>query len=169
MTRVTKKQLSKYRTHSEKWSSRLRYKQRGRKSLCLSKDQLSYPAARVVAPPFSSDVLANPFRTKKKRPVYTSLRIRRKALQENSFRGVSASVPYFARRYSNSAKGLRGFTSITEIHREAYNGHLVRYRRNRRSYRSRSTLVFRGCNRKATKCLYTFCFSAKHGNLFTQF
>lgn len=72
----------------------------------------------------SSDVLANPFRTKKKRPVYTSLRVRRKALEENSFRGVSASVPYFARRCSNSAKGLRGFTSITEIHREAYNGTL---------------------------------------------
>lgn len=55
-------------------------------------------------------------------PVYTSAR--RKALEENSTRGVSASVPYFARRRPDSAKGLRGFTSITEIHRDTYNGAL---------------------------------------------
>jgi len=78
--------------------------------------------AHVVAPPFSSSVLSNPFRTRKKRSVY--LRARRKALEENSSWGVSASVPYFARRRSDSAKGLRGFTSITEIHRETYNGAL---------------------------------------------
>lgn len=60
-------------------------------------------------------------------PIYTAAR--RKALEENSTRGVSASVPYFARqqrrrRRSDSAKGLRGFTSITEIQRDTYNGAL---------------------------------------------
>lgn len=84
--------------------------------------QLSSSAAHVVAPPFSSSALSNPFRARKKRSVYIS--VRRKALEENSSRGVSASVPYFARRRSDSAKGLRGFTSITEIHRETYNGAL---------------------------------------------
>lgn len=44
--------------------------------------------------------------------------VRGKALEENSSQGVSASVSYFARRRFDSAKGLRGFTSITEIHRE---------------------------------------------------
>lgn len=37
----------------------------------------------------------------------------------------------------------------------------VRYRRNRRSYRSGNTLVFRGCDRKVTKCLCIFCFSTQ--------
>lgn len=49
---------------------------RRREGLYFSKEQLSYFAARVVAPPFSSDVLANPFRAKRRQrwqpafPVY---------------------------------------------------------------------------------------------------
>lgn len=38
--------------------------------LCFSKGQFSFSAAHVVAPPFSSSILSNPFRAKKKRSVY---------------------------------------------------------------------------------------------------
>lgn len=115
------KQLSKYRTRFEKWSSRRYYKQRGRIlflegpafllrcSRCRSSLQFQCPLKSLSGEKEAVDIY---------------LRVRRKALEENSSRGVSASVPYFARRRSDSAKGLRGFTSITEIHRETYNGAL---------------------------------------------
>lgn len=40
--------------------------------LCFSKGQLSFSAAHVVGPPFSSSVLSNPFRAREKRSVYIS-------------------------------------------------------------------------------------------------
>lgn len=97
------------------------------KSLCFSEEQFSPPCScssrcrSSLLVPTSSQI---PFgrRNDRSSPVYTAAR--RKALEENSTRGVSASVPYFARRRSDSAKRLRGFTSITEIHRDTYNGAL---------------------------------------------
>lgn len=111
--------------------------------LCLSKDQLSSHVARVL--PSVSTSWQIPFGRRSGRSPSI-----REALEENSSRSVSVSVPYFARQRTDSAEGLRGFTPITEIHRETYNSSFFDVEKIDRDYRSGSTLVPRDCERTET-------------------